>query len=188
MFQELVSNPSNDEELLKSLLQEIMLVDSHQREELNLVREAERNYSSHSSSEISNSLYCTEELSKESTPVKNENIDEDSVSGSAILGYRITGNEIVHNPPITGNVPENPAAVLIEEEKDEELDNSAMDWEDLTREQWSETDRLLQKIERVGSKVLQPDFLSIVGNIRNIVISLLDRFFKKNSYFRLGPC
>ena len=170
MFQELVSNPSNDEEALKSLLQEIMLVDSHQREELNLVREAERNYSSCSSVEVNNSLYCTEELSKESTPIKNESIVESSVPDSSVLGYRIMWNEIVHNPPIAEDIPDISTTVAADETKDEELDNSIMDWEDLTREQWSETDRLLQKIERVGSKVFQPDFLSIVGKLNNTVI------------------
>lgn len=161
------------------MLQEIVLVDSHQREELNLVREAEKNYSSHSLSEVNSSLYCTEELSKESTPIKNENTDEDPTPGSTILGYRITGNEIVHNPPVAESVLETPMTSTVEEEKDEELDNSIMDWEDLTREQWTETDRLLQKIERVGSNVYQPDFLSIVGNFSNTLIHLSYLFTKK---------
>ena len=42
-----------------------------------------------------------------------------------------------------------------------------MDWDDLTREQWTETDKLLQKIERLGPRVNQPDFMSSVGNTRH---------------------
>jgi hypothetical protein len=51
----------------------------------------------------------------------------------------------------------------IEEELEQPLEETPMDWEDLTREQWSESDRLLQKVEKVGSKVLQRDFMSAVG-------------------------
>lgn len=57
----------------------------------------------------------------------------------------------------------NPVTEELEEEQEPIGEETPMDWEDLTREQWSESDRLLQKVEKVGSKVLQRDFLSTIG-------------------------
>jgi len=147
-YQDLISNPGKDEESLKSLLEEILVLDRRQREELNLVREAEKNYSSHSSQDSTtpdNTLFCTEELSKNTVDVVKS---EDAVS------FRITGNTIVERPSGT--------AEEVVDEADDVVEDEIVDWQDLTREQWSETDRLLQKIERVGARVLQSDYLSIV--------------------------
>ena len=146
----MISNPGKDEESLKSLLEEILVLDRRQREELNLVREAEKNYSSHSSQDLTtpdNTLFCTEELSKNTVDV---------VKSEDVVSFRITGNTIVERP--SGTVEE------VVDKADDVVEDEIVDWQDLTREQWSETDRLLQKIERVGARVLQSDYLSIVGN------------------------
>jgi len=69
--------------------------------------------------------------------------------------------------------PDSVLTSLIEEKEEEmpqgEPEESAMNWKDLTRENWSENDKLLQKIERLGSRVPQFDFMSPVGNVLHIL-------------------
>lgn len=68
--------------------------------------------------------------------------------------------------------------------KEEGPEESVMDCEDLTRENWSENDLLLQKIRRLGSRVAQYDFLSSVGNIQvppRILRGKLNRTFFLNT-------
>jgi hypothetical protein len=89
-----------------------------------------------------------------------------------------TGQDILPKRPVSSlasadnfKEPAHEMASLEEiEELEQPLDESSMGWEDLTREQWSESDRLLQK---VGSKVLQRDFMSTVGKF-NLISNVLD--------------
>lgn len=99
--------------------------------------------------------------SEESSSVEDELIESPQE-------YRITGKEIVPRASDETSFDDTKLSddSILDEAEDEveqSVDEEPMDWEDLTREQWSETDRLLQKVERVGSKVLQRDFLSTVG-------------------------
>ena len=79
----------------------------------------------------------------------------------------VVDDEASSSQPITDS--EDSVLTPLIEEKEEEMpeeepEESVMDWEDLTRENWSENDKLLQKIERLGSRVPQFDFMSSVGN------------------------
>ena len=125
---------------------------------------------------------------------EDNNSAEEEGSHPSILDYRIEGSKIVQHPAtqdyrIEGtkivkrpqsissivpshsilNIPNDckkPLLGKVEEEPcvKNEQEDTVMDWNDLAQEQWSETDKLLQKVERVGSKVLQQDFLSTIGN------------------------
>ena len=163
MLKDLITQPEKEPRAVDDLLKNIILIDQQQRQELDLVREAEKNYSLQDATDT-----CSENVNSENTPIKDEvsSCVENENSNTSTLGYQITGNEII---PKTVS---DPSANVSQEEQDDlepaqdlagEYEESAVDWEDLTREQWSETDRLLQKIERVGTRVLQHDFLSSIG-------------------------
>lgn len=160
--------PDKDEAILEELLQEIAILDKSQREELNLVREAELKCISQ---EIQNDLFRSETLSEPGLPAQtgefSETEDEFPSSPQELTN---TGQDISSSPVSSlasadnFKEPDEMAVVEeIEEELEQPLEETPMDWEDLTREQWSESDRLLQKVEKVGSKVLQRDFMSAVG-------------------------
>lgn len=91
-----------------------------QQEQLNHLREAEKDFST------------TEMSNKDS----EESLDEEVVS------------------------PE-----PIEEDPPDEGCPQVIDWNDLTKEQWTEKDLLLQKVQRVGPRISQLDYLSSIGNI-----------------------
>jgi hypothetical protein len=65
--QELNERPDKDEAILEELLQEIAILDKSQREELNLVREAELKCISQ---EIQNHLLCSENVSEPGLPAR----------------------------------------------------------------------------------------------------------------------
>lgn len=159
--------PDKDEAILQELLNEISFLDKSQREELKLVREAEINYISQ---EIQNDLFCPEKLSDDYPLAQNGETNEPEEESPLSQEIRITGTGTSPEVASLGNSDDGvqePADITtpgdVEEEQEPVVDETPMDWEDLTREQWSESDRLLQKVERVGSKVLQRDFLSTVG-------------------------
>jgi hypothetical protein len=168
--QELNERPDKDEAILEELLQEIAILDKSQREELNLVREAELKCISQ---EIQNDLLCSENVSEPGLPAQTGEFSEiEDEFPSSPQELKNTGQDILPKRPLSSlasadnfKEPAHEMASLeeIEEEIEQPLDESSMDWEDLTREQWSESDRLLQKVEKVGSKVLQRDFMSTVG-------------------------
>jgi hypothetical protein len=168
--------PDKDEAILEELLQEIAILDKSQREELNLVREAELKSISQ---EIQNDLLCSDNLSEPGLPAQTWELSEtEDEFPSSPQELKNTGQDILSRPVSSlasaDNFKEpNEMAILeeTEEEIEQPLDESPMDWEDLTREQWSESDRLLQKVEKVGSKVLQRDFMSTVGKFKFILIS-----------------
>ena len=164
-LQELKSKPVRDEAAVQELLNEILKIDQSQREQLNLVRETENSYTSLSDIQ-EDVLYCTENLSSDGSPVKSE--DEKEAPEGSVVDFRITGNEIKPKPVVASPLPDVPEAPPQEPEtvQEEMQDDGVMNWEDLTREQWTETDKLLQKVERVGSRVLQPDFLSTMGKVK----------------------
>lgn len=165
-IQELYERPDKDEAMLQELLKEIAVLDKTQREELDLVREAELKCISQ---EIQNDLFCSEILSDAGLTAQTQECSEfgDEFSPST-QELTETGEDISPGSisAVTDNFKEpNKLAVVeeIEEEQEKSCDDQPMDWEDLSREQWSESDRLLQKVERVGAKVLQRDFMSTVG-------------------------
>lgn len=156
--QELNSKPDKDDAAIQELLREIADINQSQREELNLVREAESNYTPQDDDG------GHQEEPKDEEEEKEDVDDDDDRSLPSPYG------------PILG-------------EEEDEIPEEPMDWEDLTREQWTETDKLLQKIERAGSRVIQQDFMSSVGmriisfSIQNDYKSLRDFCF----FPRTGP-
>ncbi|KAK4011960.1 hypothetical protein OUZ56_021063 [Daphnia magna] len=164
-YQELNERPDKDEAMLQELLREIAVLDKTQREELDLVREAELKCISQ---EIQNDLFCSEKLSDPGLSAQTQECSEtEDEFPPSTQELKTTGEDISSSSTSakTENFKEpNKLAVLeeIEEEQEKSNDEQPMDWEDLTREQWSESDRLLQKVERVGTKVLQRDFMSTV--------------------------
>ncbi len=123
------------------------------------------------SQEIQNDLFRSETLGEPGLPAQTGEFSEtEDEFPSSPQELRNTGQDILSSPVSSlasadnFKEPNEMAAVEeIEEELEQPLEETAMDWEDLTREQWSESDRLLQKVEKVGSKVLQRDFMSAVG-------------------------
>ena len=158
-------------------MEEIAFLDKSQREELDLVRQAELN---HVPQEIQNDLLCSEKLSDGCSNVQNGEFSEaeDELPPSpqdCRIDISSPGSAEDDSVKEIGE----PVLEDIEEEIDQAPNEPPMDWEDLTREQWSESDRLLQKVERVGSKVLQRDFMSTVGEYcftKSDKIRVLTRF------------
>lgn len=133
-------------------------MDQCQREELNLVREAELSHAT--PHEVPNSRSSTGSSIYDSAPENYENGSGSEDDQSALRNEADRGAS--SSPCPMDESCEQPDSIAAEEGP-EQTEEVPMVWEDLTREQWTESDRLLQKIERVGSKMVQRDFLSCVG-------------------------
>lgn len=157
------------------MLKEISFLDKSQREELNLVREAELN---HISQEIQNDLTCSDALSDDCAIAQNGECSEiDDETAQSPHTHSDAGTDLNSSRSVIAEASAEGDTAPTDvdqssgemQEDQEDANQSPMDWEDLTREQWSESDRLLQKVEKVGYKVLQRDFLSTIGKEEKIV-------------------
>lgn len=170
--------PDRDEAQLQEMLHEISVINKSQREELERVREAEMSYVSLDD----NNSFSSDSISGEPLDDCEENghfksSDSDASSNSIVcsdgedtLDHRLLPSshetipqeeprpdEITPEEAIVIAAPAETVMEVVEEEEE------PMDWYDLSRENWSEADKLLQKIERTGSKILQQDFMSSIG-------------------------
>lgn len=152
----MISKPDKNEAALQELLKEISSIDQSQREELKIVREAELEYAaSQDRTSTGSSLY-------DSAAENDENLSSSGEDQSAKQDASFAEGSSPPCPAEAGSEQAEASVEELEEEK-EQAEEASMDWEDLSREQWTESDRLLQKIEKVGPKVVQRDFLSCVG-------------------------
>jgi len=155
------------------MLHEISVINKSQREQLERVREAEMTYvpldddKSFGSDSISGEALddCEENghfKSSDSDASSNSIVCSD---GEDTLDHRllpsshetISQEEIITEEASVKSVPAETVMEVVEEEEE------PMDWYDLSRENWSDADKLLQKIEKTGSKTVQQDFMSSIG-------------------------
>ena len=180
-LQEYNSRPDRDEAQLQEMLHEISVINKSQREELERVREAELSYVSidennHDSNSISSDSICV-------SGGENENGHLNKLSDSEGNSIACSDDEETLDNQIHDTIPSLPEPMIIEKLKVKaepvtieaviEEEQEPMDWFDLSRENWSEEDKLLQKIERSGSKVLQQDFMSSIGKLKKNNNSLI---------------
>ena len=177
-IQEYNLRPDRDEAQLQEMLHEISVINKSQREQLERVREAEMTYvpldddksfgsdsisgealddceenghfKSSDSDASSNSIVCSDgedTLDHRLLPSSHETIPQEETMTA----------EIITDEASVKSVPAETVVEVVEEEEE------PMDWYDLSRENWSDADKLLQKIEKTGSKTVQQDFLSSIG-------------------------